>query len=194
MSEVWSESFGDEYTVRNDRDFQPRRTFFLQLFAKYRIESILEIGCNNGMNLDIISQTMTSAKNAWGCDINQKALNLLHVRHKEINAVWASGYDTPFKDECFQCVMTAGVLIHQRPQDVERMMQEIIRVSNKYVLAMEYYAPIFQEIPYRGNEGALFKGPYGEIYEKRYGLKLLESGFLSKHQGFDDVTFWMLRK
>ena len=191
---LWSESFGDEYTVRNDRDYVPRETFFLDLFRRFPVTTVMEIGCNNGMNIDIISKTLSSPRKAWGCDVNQKALNLLHVRHKEMNAVWCSGYETPFKDGAFDCVFTCGVLIHQRPQEVETMMQEAIRISSRYVLAMEYHSDIFREIPYRGNTESLFKGPFGEVYEKRYGLKLLESGFLDHSKGFDDITWWMLEK
>jgi pseudaminic acid biosynthesis-associated methylase len=192
--ELWEGSFGDEYVVRNDADFTPRREFFLDLFGRYPIDSILEVGCNNGMNLDIISETLMSANNAWGCDVNQKALNLLHTRHKELNAVWCSGYELPFKDYFFDCVMTCGVLIHQRPQEVESMMQEIMRVSSKYVLCMEYANDQFEEIPYRGNPEALFKGPYGSIYQNRYGMKLKETGFLDSSKGFDRITYWMLAR
>jgi pseudaminic acid biosynthesis-associated methylase len=191
-AQLWEGSFGDEYSVRNDKDFSPRREFFLELFKRYPVSSILEVGCNNGMNLDIISETMKSAKNAWGCDVNSKALNLLHVRHKELNAVYASGFDLPFKDDYFDCVMTCGVLIHQKPNEVEGMMQEIIRVSGKYVLCMEYASSTFEEIEYRGNPGALFKGPFGDVYVNRYGLRLLETGYLTK--GFDRLTWWMLSR
>jgi pseudaminic acid biosynthesis-associated methylase len=183
---LWSESFGDEYTVRNDGDFDARCDFFKDLFKRYPVKNILEVGCNTGTNLIGLS-------NAWGCDVNQKALRMCRTRHNEINAVYASGFDLPFKDDVFQCAFTCGVLIHQKPGEVEGMMQEIIRVSSQYVLAMEYASTMFQEIPYRGQKEALFKGPYGEIYEKRYGLRLVETGFLGHDKGFDEITYWMMK-
>lgn len=188
---LWSESFGDEYTVRNDGDFDARREFFLELFKRFPVKNVLEVGCNNGAN---ISKIDIPPSRIWGCDVNDKALRGCRMRHNEINSVYASGFDLPFKDGTFQCVFTCGVLIHQKPVEVEGMMQEIIRVSSQYVLAMEYGATMFEEIPYRGQRNALFKGPFGEVYEKRYGLRLRETGFLDHSKGFDDVTYWMLEK
>ena len=191
---LWAETFGDDYTVRNDRDYDPRRTFFMELFYKCQIGNVLEVGCNTGMNLDLIAQALPSEHYAWGCDVNRRALNTLHIRHKELNGVYASGFDLPFRDDYFDLVFTCGVLIHQKPEEVETMMQEIIRVSGRYVLAMEYDSPQFEEIPYSNQKESLFKGPYGEIYEKRYGLRLIETRKLGKEDGFDNVTSWLFAK
>ena len=186
---MWAESFGDEYTVRNDVKMDGRVKFFTELSNRYKFKRVLEVGCNIGTNLQHLGDS-----EKWGCDVNRKALTILHSRHQHINAVCHSGYDIPFKDDFFDLVFTCGVLIHQKPSEVERMMQEIIRVSSHYVLAMEYGAPTFEEIPYRGNKEALFKGPYGSVYEGRYGLRLVETGFLGKEAGFDNVTTWLFSK
>ena len=59
-------------------------------------------------------------------------------------------------------------------------------------MSMEYESDIFEEIPYRGLKNALYKGPWGQVYEKRYGLKLLNTVKLDKREGFDDVTVTIL--
>jgi hypothetical protein len=74
------------------------------------------------------------------------------------------------------------------------MMQEIIRTSRSYIMAIEYASESFEEIPYRIKSEALYKGPYGSIYATRYGLKLLETGFLGVDKGFDNCTYWLLSK
>ena len=79
--QLWSGTFGDEYLVRNDKDYSARRDFFRNLFTQHPVENILEVGCNNGMNLDIISEVMKSGKNAWGCDVNADALKLCPWPH-----------------------------------------------------------------------------------------------------------------
>lgn len=190
--DLWAGSFGDDYTVRCEKDYTPRMKFWGDIIYRTKIKSVLEVGCNTGQNIGLISEYLPTF--AWGCDVNQKAINTLHVRHKELNAVRCSGFDLPFKDDYFDLVFTAGVLIHQSPSEVEIMMQEIIRVSNKFVLAMEYGNDIFEEIPYRGQNGALFRGPYGDIYEKKYGLRLVDHGFVKKEEGWDDLNFWLFSK
>jgi pseudaminic acid biosynthesis-associated methylase len=193
-ADLWAGQFGDDYTARCDKDYSPRHKFWGDIIYKAKIRTVLEVGCNTGQNIDIISDYLPSRSNAWGCDVNQKALDLLHERHKELNAVKCSGFDLPFRDEYFDMVFTAGVLIHQQPSEIDIMMQEIIRVSHRYVLCMEYYSDIFEEVPYRGKESALFKGPYGDVYEKKYGLKLIDTGFMGKGEGFDDLTWHLLSR
>jgi pseudaminic acid biosynthesis-associated methylase len=190
---MWAEDFGNQYTDRNDKDYSPRGDFFGAIMSESSIQSVLEVGCNTGMNLEIIRQWLP-INSAWGCDVNQYAIQELHNRHPQIQAVVASGFDIPFRDNYFDLVFTSGVLIHQKPTEVESVMQEIIRVSKKYVMAIEYYNEIFEEIPYRDHPGALFKGPFGDVYEKRYGLKLIECGKVDKEDGFDNCSFWLLEK
>lgn len=192
--QLWAGDFGDAYTTRCDTDYTPRMKFWGDIIYKTRAGTVLEVGCNTGQNLDIISEYLPVRSNAWGCDVNQKALHMLHSRHRDLNAVKCSGFDIPFKDDYFDLVFTAGVLIHQKPEEVEVMMQEIIRVSKRYVLSMEYENDIFEEIPYRGNEGALFRGPFGDIYEKKYGLRLISSGKAGKEDGFDELGWRLLSK
>ena len=188
---LWASSFGDDYTVRNERDYTPRKSFWKHILNKTMPARILEIGCNTGMNLGIIADISWTTE-CWGVDVNQKSINTAHVRHKEANIVRASGLELPFRDQYFDLVFTAGVLIHQRPEEVDVLMQEVIRVSSQYVLAVEYSAEVFEEVPYHGKTEALFRGPFGDIYSGRYGLKMLEYGKLDKREGFDDCDYWLL--
>ena len=185
---LWSGKFGDEYTERNKSAYELRRGWWTKFCDDYRFRSVLEVGCNVGANLGMIASRTNAHKSIWGCDVNEGSLVQARKNEPHINFVWASGLDLPFKDDCFDLVFTAGVLIHLAPETRENMMQEVLRTSGKYVVSMEYDWPYFEEIPYRGQTAALYKGPWGEIYEKRYGLKLLSKCKLSKQDGFDDVT------
>ena len=192
--DLWTGQFGDEYTERCGGDLDKRREFWADIIKMAKPYNVLEVGCNTGMNLAMMLPYMQEEDNLWGCDVNNKALAICHARNKWINAVRASGFDLPFRDGYFDHVFTCGCLIHQAPSEVERMMREIIRISAKYVLAVEYASDAFEEIPYRGCNEALFKGPYGKIYESKYGLRLIATGFLTKKEGFDDTTSWFLGK
>lgn len=189
--QLWEGTFGDQYTVRNDVDM-PRADWWHRVCQRYDFANVLEVGCNVGHNLRDIAQYLDEPSLAWGMDINSQALKLAKQRYPDINFVRASGLDIPFRDQYFDMVFTAGVLIHQTPETVQSMMQEIIRVSAKYVMSIEYESDVFEEIPYRGQSGALFKGPWGEVYEKRYGLRLLEKVELGREHGFDFCTATIL--
>lgn len=192
---IWTGKFGDDYTERNKTfPYEKRRDFFQNLVRANELKSVLEVGCNWGQNLALIAPYLPSPWRAWGVDINDSALLYGKQRNPKLQLCKASGFNLPFKDESFDLVFTAGVLIHQKPDEIDSFMQEIIRVARKYVLAIEYAGEVFEEIPYRGEDEALFKGPYGQVYEKRYGLRLLSDGFLGPESGFDNTTMWLLGK
>ena len=114
-----------------------------------------------------------------------------------VDARVARGADLPFEDASFDLVFTMGVLIHQDPEtQLEPMMREIVRCSRRHVVAGEYHADELTEVPYRGQEAALFKQDFGALYQRLFGeLELVDSGFLSENEGrFDDLNYWVFEK
>lgn len=206
---LWAGQFGDDYTDRCINDSLSRLEFWGTILKMTLAKYILEVGCNTGQNLGCIAEFMPDSNTIWGCDVNNKALSICKTRHREHNIIHSSGFDLPFRDSYFDLVFTAGVLIHQKPEEVEVMMQEIMRVSRLYVLALEYGNSIFEDVPYRNQREALFKGPYGEIYEKKYGLRFVAAGYLyeervdgklitvnsqNKEGSREGITWWLLSK
>jgi len=70
-------------------------------------------------------------------------------------------------------------------------MQRIIDKSTDYILAIEYDSAKEEEVNYRGNDGMLWKRPYGQLYQDM-GLTLVESKY--SVEGFDDCHFYLLRR
>lgn len=189
---LWAGDFGREYTERNALSpYELRKPFFKAILDDYIIKSVLEVGCNMGFNLALMQGL--APKNIWGCDVNDSNIQRMREQYPLIQSVVASGFDLPFRDGYFDLVFTSGVLIHQKPTEVEAMMQEIIRVSGKYVMAIEYWSETFKEIKYRGGDETLFKGPFGDVYEKRYGMRTVASGSLDRNEGWDDCQWWLLK-
>ena len=74
-------------------------------------------------------------------------------------------------------------------------MAEMVRCSRRWVLCGEYFAPETTEVAYRGQEGALFKRDYGRLFcEGSPELTMTDTGFLSRGDGWDDVTWWLLER
>jgi hypothetical protein len=72
-------------------------------------------------------------------------------------------------------------------------MDEIVRCSRRYVLCAEYFSPETVEVPYRGQERALFKSDFGRLYADRFPLTLRETSLLTG-PGWDEVTCWVFEK
>lgn len=196
LEALWAGDFGDAYIERNRDAESGRRSFWEEQLGRLGVTSVLEVGCNIGGNLRWIAEIL-GPKNVAGVDVNARALEILRETVPGVDARQANGARLPFDDEAFDLVFTTGVLIHQDPDTgLEPMMREIVRVSRRYVIAGEYYAEELTEVPYRGQEGALFKQDFGALYQRLFpALELVDDGFLSPQEGrWDDLTYWILRK
>ena len=131
----------------------------------------------------------------YGVDINMGALQQVHRELSDVNALWSPASELPFRQDWFDLVFTAGVLIHQPEDSLLLVMKEIVRCSRRYVLCLEYFAEETIEVPYRDQKRALFKRNYGYLYEQNFPeLNLVEQGHLNQDEGWDDVTYWLFEK
>ena len=194
LESLWSGDFGDAYVDRNREAPQHRGPFWTQILSEFPSARVLECGCNLGANLEHIAKVVEPA-NVYGVDINKKALETLRGRVPGINTVWSPIRELPFRDGWFDMVFTMGVLIHQTPAQLPLVMAEIMRTSRRYVVCGEYFSDEPTEVAYRGETGALFKRDFGGYYQELFPeLTLRKQGFLSKAEGWDDVTYWVLEK
>lgn len=192
LESLWSGEFGDKYIERNRSAGESRGPFWTAMLEKLQVQRALEVGCNTGANLRWLRDRVPQI---YGIDVSETALRDVRQSMPDINAVHAAGRDLPFRDQWFDLVYTMGVLIHQPIDSLPLVMSEIVRCSRRYVLCGEYYADAITEVPYRGHAGALFKRDFGGLYQTLFPeLVLRDKGFLSKDDGWDDVTWWLFEK
>jgi pseudaminic acid biosynthesis-associated methylase len=195
LEALWAGEFGDDYVVRNRAAGDGRRPFWEARVAALGFGSALEVGCNVGGNLIWLAELLGPGHVA-GVDVNERALEILRERVPGIDVRRATARSLPFEEGAFDLTFTTGVLIHQPPEDLPQVMDEIVRCSRRYVLCGEYRADDLEEVPYRGQEGALFRHDYGRLYQERHpSLELVEEGFLPRAEGvWDDITYWVFEK
>jgi len=184
--EWWAGDFGNSYTKRNRVDWQLRSLFWNHVICTTGVRSAYEIGCNCGWNLSAI-KLRTPYVCVSGEDVNESALDQAYAAGLEVYHANAGHHATA------ELVFTAGVLIHIPPEELKEMMLRIIDMSCDYVLAVEYAADKEEEVEYRGHAGKLWRRPFGKLYQEM-GLELIEEGKVGANQGFDDCTYWLLRK
>jgi len=171
----WKGDFGNEYTERNTGDWDnfykeqwgiTRTALNKDFLSKIKKEStILEVGCNLGNQLKILEKD--GFTNLYGIEINKKALTIAR-NNKSFNLVEGSALDIPFKDDYFDLVFTSGVLIHISPKDLPTVIDEMYRVSNKYIWCFEYFSDECKEIEYRGNKNRLWKNNFMKLFIERH--------------------------
>lgn len=177
QEKIWTGIFGDNYTLRNPQTAEDTNNAFLK---KYGISGtdiceefignldrsikILEVGTNSASKLLLLQQM--GFRNLYGIEINKKAIEISRRNAKDINIIYGSALDIPFKNNYFDLVFTAGVLIHISSYDIEQVLREIVRCSKEYIFGIEYFAEEYTEIEYRGNKNLLWKANFPELYLK----------------------------
>lgn len=183
--QFWKGQFGSEYTDRNNFSVAELDEMYVQEFGVTRkemntqflgnilVDRILEVGCNVANQLRCL-QTM-NYEHLFGIELQSYAVEKAKEVTKGINIIQGSAFDVPFKDDYFDLVFTSGVLIHLSPKDVNLAMDEIYRVSSKYIWGFEYYADTYQEIPYRDHQDKMWKTNFAQLYLDRFPtLKLVQ--------------------
>jgi pseudaminic acid biosynthesis-associated methylase len=195
LEELWSGRFGDEYVDRNLGAYEERRGFWRSLLASVKPQTVLEVGCNVGGNLQWIAEKVP-VTGINGVDVNEKALAQCRSRIPGVNATYGSARDLPFEDRTFDLVFTMGVLIHQPEESLPEVMDEMVRVSKRFVLCGEYYEKETTEVRYRGYRNALFRRDYGGLFLSRFDgeIELAFRGLLTPDDGFDNVTWWLFER
>jgi SAM-dependent methyltransferase len=118
-----------------------RSKFFVRQLENYSFDSIFEVGCMSGRNLFYIQKAFPDTKIS-GLDINSKAIkyarNKLNL-NKELLCMNLHNMDDI--KEKFDVVFSSGVLIHVVVDDLENVVEKMIRRSNKYIMHIEQLGP-----------------------------------------------------
>ena len=192
LEELWAGSFGDAYLARNLAAGAGRGEFWDSLLQAFPVRSVLEVGCSGGANLQWIA---AKCEVAHGVDVSRRALEVLSRAVPAAKGFLAEAQSLPFPGAAYDLVFTAGVLIHQPESSLVRVMSELVRVSCRYVLSLEYAAAETEPVPYRGQDDALFRRNYETLYREWFPqLRLVKRGFLPASSGWDDVTWWLFEK
>ena len=202
QSALWRGDFGDNYVDRNtasENAIQSRVKAYQEIFGhlgEAQPRSLLEVGCNVGINLRALRQLTDAPLHA--VEPNAKARKVL-VDEGVLPAdrlFDALATDIPLDDGAVELVFTSGVLIHIPPHALEQAYREMHRVSSRYLLTIEYFSPTPETIPYRGETEALFRRDFGGLWLDMFDdLKPVANGFFWKRTtGLDDLTWWLFEK
>lgn len=202
----WKGEFGKEYTDRNSQTLEEMRSYYVSNygvsldqmclpFFRYLDRSIriLEVGCNVGMQL-LFLQSL-GYRSLYGIEIQEYAVEKAKTLTKGTNIIQGTAFDIPFRDNYFDLVFTAGVLIHIAPSDIHLALNEIYRVTSRYIWGREYYSDHSTEVDYRGNNKLLWKADFAKVYLDQFDdLKLIKEERFKYLHNEDEDTFYLLEK
>lgn len=190
---IWKSKFGKDYTDRNIINPDARIGAFKKIIGDLKIKKILEVGCGRGHNLVALSKIGNFE--LIGLEPSSYAIKKAKEIIGPISILEGDCFEIPFPDSYFDLVFTCGVLIHVAIQDLPAAIDEIYRVTKKYILAIEYFAPKETVIHYRGYDDLLWKRDFKKCFlNQKPDLKCEREGFLGKEEGFDNCNWWLFRK
>jgi spore coat polysaccharide biosynthesis protein SpsF len=199
QEQFWAGEFGDEYIDRNRSQelLASNLAFFSNIIQGLQpIESIIEFGCNVGMNLRAFRQLLPGTK-VSGLEINSRACEVLK-EYDWIEKIYESSVFEYKPDYPRTLSFVKGVLIHLNPEKLKEAYEVLYNSSSKYILIAEYYNPSPTSIPYRGHSDRLFKRDFaGEMMQQYPDLKLVNYGFSYHGDPLfpqDDITWFVLEK
>lgn len=121
----------------------PHRQFLVEKVAAFSPHSsVLEIGCNCGPNLYLLAKRFPGA-DIRGIDINPMAVDkgnelLVHAGITNVKLSLGKADDLrQFENKSFDVVFTDAVLIYIGRDRIEKVMQEMIRVSRYGLVLLE---------------------------------------------------------
>lgn len=197
QEQFWAGDFGNDYIERNSSSqliVSNVANWSRMLRCANGINSIRELGCNIGLNLSALSMLDPDLELS-AVEINElavakaRALGVADISQGTI----LEKVDLPPVDLTF----TSGVLIHINPDFLSAVYENLVNLSQRYVLISEYYNPTPVTVEYRGHKDRIFKRDFaGELIE-HYGLKLVDYGFFYRRDNWaprDDSNWFLLEK
>ena len=140
FSSDWRDGYLD-----SENEIHPHRKLLLKkIIQTHPIDSILEVGCANGINLRMINKKIPGIT-LEGFDINKKALregvnilkreNITNIKLKHQSAKNLGSYDTGR----FDVVFCDAVLMYIGPNNIKQALKEMVRISKKSVIICEQH-------------------------------------------------------
>lgn len=195
----WAGEFGNQYIERNSgRNFLDIAiNQFTHALAKTQgINSIIELGSNVGNNMDALHK-LYPAVDLHAVELNQTAAGIL--QKKNICTVYNQSILDFNAPRQFDLSFTSGVLIHIAPEALHIAYEKLYQLSQRYILVVEYYNHVPQELDYRGHSGKLYRRDFaGELMQQHPDVKLLDYGFLYRNDPAfkrnEDVYYFLMAK
>jgi SAM-dependent methyltransferase len=145
-----------------------------QMLAGVRRDArVLEVGCGAGNQIGALAEL--GFTDLSGCDINPEAVAIARRRFPTADIAEATACALPYKAGAFDLVYTSALLIHIPPAVLPCVLDELVRVSARWVYGYEYYnskpisrASTLGGLAPDGIPGLTHKAPFRDLLLERH--------------------------
>ncbi len=148
LGELWAKGYyHQDKTAAQIRETlnQPHRSFLVSRVASASpVTSILEIGCDIGLNLYLLAQEFPNAE-IRGVDINPQVVKMGNdwlaaegISNVKLSVGRAEALGE-FRDKSFDVVFTDAVLIYVNQDTIYGVIKDMVRITRKGLIFVEYH-------------------------------------------------------
>lgn len=112
----------------------------IKIIKPLKAKTILDVGCGEGFSLNKLHENNVGEK-LEGIDYSKEAISIGKKLFPNLSLKQGSIYNLPYKDNTFDIVLSTEVLEHL--ENPKKALQEILRVSKKYILVSVPNEPFF---------------------------------------------------
>lgn len=161
-----------EYWVRRVGDNILDAAPMVEVVRRIKPYSVLEVGCGTGLVLEALVKMVP---NVVGVDFSKPRIQ----KSKRISEVVLShACNLPFRKCSFDIVLTRTVLMHVPPENIEKAVHEMVRVSKRHVACEEFYS--YKEVQL---DPHCFNHEYPTLFH-REGLKIVRHQFYKSNNSY----------
>jgi len=183
--ELWS-----EYTSDNQSELQlDLSKFIYHITLGLGATSVIEAGCNVGNNLSAFPESF----NVTGMDMNKSALEIAQKNFSNFTFYEDDIKATNFPDSHFDVVFTRGVLIHIPQRDLDKTLQEFIRISKKWIFNLEYFGEDGKMINWERGDNLLWYRNMKEQW-KKFDVEIMSDFEIPVELDKNKCRFTLVRK
>ena len=180
--------YWNKYTENDESNYnQEFAKFIRDLATSLRCNSVLEVGCNSGNDLRLFSETFE----VQGIDPNENAIGKSKQKLPKFKFQKASVTEIPFSDSSIDFVFTHSVLNYVDDDEMPKAVNELFRVSKKYILNCELFDETENSI-----EDADTNAKYRNMYKRWLNFKVKIISHVDMHEEIDPkkTRFTLVRK
>jgi len=150
---------------------------------------ILEAGCNVGNNLE----SFPNEFDVHGIDMNKQAIEEAKKKYPSFTFKNENISKTSYENSYFDLVYTRGVLIHIPKSEIENCLNEFFRISNKWIMNIEYYGNDGDMIKWKRGDNLLWYRNMKELW-KNFAVEIISDVELPLDVDFDKMRLTLVKK
>lgn len=129
--------YWDQYAVDNQSNYNGEMAKFIRdLAVSLRAQSVLEVGCSAGNDLKLFPDHIAVS----GIDTSDVAITLAKESLPSFDFKLGNITSIPFENDSTDLVFTRNLFNYLDGQDVKKSIDELFRVSKKYIFNIELFS------------------------------------------------------